>query len=142
MTISQRQFKLLNAMEIPLWVSKQSTAVSSEQSSQTESHINSEVEDKSAETVIAIDLSILLENQLFNDILLTLGASPTEISIENNVLNINKNDKNIFWQFEQVNTLSFQQDLLITPSIDQIEMSPDFKRNLWLLMIEKELICQ
>ncbi len=129
MTISQRQFKLLNAMEIPLWVSKQSQTVNAEPSSQAKNTAS-----KLEET---ISLTTLRENQLFSDILQTLAVPSVDVTLKNNVLTLGR----INWQFSQDNTLSFEQNLLSTPSIDQLEKSPQLKRQLWQLMIDKELIC-
>jgi len=138
MTISKRQFDLLNVMNIPLWVSTQSNKAS------VEKEVDVVEESKIAGTQHSIDHSIelidplLANNHLFSNILLTLGLSTAEISIEANSVNLGL----INWQFSSTNTISFENNLLTTPTIEQLEKSPALKRQLWQLLIESELVCR
>ena len=139
MTISKRQFNLLNAMEIPLWVAKRSSAAPEiKEAQEVESTEIVEKTETTLKNIAQIELPLLSNNQLFKDILLTLGLSPVDISIESNILNLGL----ISWQFSLQNTLNFENNCLISPTIEQLEQSTTLKRQLWQLIIDKELICQ
>lgn len=166
MTISKRQFDLLNVMNIPLWVTKQSTITSVEKEVTTveEAEVgiseigSSKIESaeiKNTQNIIeysitSIDLPSLANTPLFNDILLTLGLSVAEASIEtsaetNEENNVETNIVNlglISWQFSSTKTLAFVNNVLTTPTIEQLEKSSNLKRQLWQLLVKNELICR
>jgi len=137
MTISKRQFDLLNVMNIPLWVTKQSNNTSEERADVVEETPidNSQISIKNSNK---INVSLLTESLLFKDILMTLGLSISEVNFENNVVNLGL----INWQFSSDNIQSFVNNLLSTPPIEQLEKSPALKRQLWQLLIESELVCR
>ena len=156
MTISKRQFDLLNVMNIPLWVAKQSTINSVEKVVTTveEAEVGtSEIKNtlNTAEhSITSIDLPSLANTPLFNDILLTLGLSIDDASTESSALinkenNAETNSVNlglISWQFSSTKTLAFANNVLTTPTIKQLEKSSNLKRQLWQLLVKSELVCR
>jgi len=149
MTISNRQFELLNAMNIPLWVSKQSNTIpvikTTEEEEEKESHLITKEQltpYKPAKTAnnLVVNLEPLIEKPLFNDILVSMGLSSTQAvsgTHTENSVNLGVID----WQFSDKNIISFTNNLLITPYLQVLEKSPQLKRQLWQLIIDKELIC-
>ncbi|MCJ8320389.1 MAG: DNA polymerase III subunit psi [Colwellia sp.] len=143
MTISKRQFDLLNVMNIPLWVAKSSSNALVEKKVEVvevlevteEKSLDNKL--KNNEHSIASITPLLAENCLFNDIILTLGLSKAEVNIEPYAVNLGL----ISWQFSSVNVLGFSNSQLTTPAIEQLEKSPALKRQLWQLLIESELVC-
>lgn len=129
MTISKRQFELLHAMNIPLWVSKPSNTVPLAKTNN---------EKTTGDGVI--DLATLVGNQLFNDILITIGLSSTNAVLDANHKNSVQVGE-IYWQFSDKDIIDFNNNHLIIPSLQQLETSPRLKRQLWQLIIDKELIC-
>jgi len=130
MTISKRQFKLLNAMNIPLWVSKHSDPVP----------VIKTNKEKSTRDVV-VELAALVDNKLFNDILITMGLSSTNAVLATNHKNSVQVGE-IYWQFSDKDMIEFNNNLLIIPNLQQLEKSPKLKRQLWQLIIDKELICR
>ena len=148
MTISNRQFELLNAMNIPLWVSKQSNTIpviKTTEEEKKESHLITKEQltpYKPAKTAnnLVVNLEPLIEKPLFNDILVSMGLSSTQaVSGTHTENSINLGSIN--WQFSDKNIISFTNNLLITPYLQVLEKSPQLKRQLWQLIIDKELIC-
>ena len=148
MTISNRQFELLNAMNIPLWVSKQSNTIpviKTTEEEKKESHLITKEQltsYKPAKTAnnLVVNLEPLIEKPLFNDILVSMGLSSTQAVSDTHTEN-SVNLGVINWQFSDKNIISFTNNLLITPYLQVLEKSPQLKRQLWQLIIDKELIC-
>ena len=158
MTVSKRQFDVLNAMEIPLWVSKK---FSTKHAAQTTSDLASSASEFKAQsfnknqeqteqqqqqqqqhqaptdTIAKVELSALISQPLFSDILMTFGVPISAITVENNTVNLG-----LFrWQFCLTGKLDFTDNLLITPCLAQLEKSSTLKRQLWQLIIDKSLVC-
>ena len=148
MTISKRQFELLNAMSIPLWVSKQSNTVpviKTIKEEQKENHLIIKEQLTPSKPVITsnklvINLTVLVEKPLFNDILVSMGLLSTQAVLGTHTEN-SVNLGVIDWQFSDKKIISFTNNLLITPYLQVLEKSPQLKRQLWQLIIDKELIC-
>ena len=133
MTLSKRHFTLLNAMDIPLWCRHVSTT-----SSGDVQKINTAVTQESpTDSLITVDFESLCNNPLFSDILLSLNLTLEAVKPQES-----KVDCGLFhWQFSSKNALSFQQNILTTPSLEILAQSHTLKRQLWSLIIEHNLLC-
>ena len=153
MTVSKRQFDVLNAMEIPLWVSKKFTTKHAVQTASDLASSTPEFKTQSVnknqerteqqqqkaptDTIAKVELSALTNQALFSDILMTFGVPISAITVENNTVNLG-----LFrWQFCLTGKLDFTDNLLITPCLAQLEKSSTLKRQLWQLIIDKSLVC-
>ena len=142
MSITRRQFGLLNAMGITVWqrrdlpehssqsmqASVESTANASTTKNQQVSP-NNEVEQQSRSTteIIDIDLQALLNQQLFNDIIQCLGASRADLSVQNGQVNLGLFN----WQFSHSEHIEFSHNILTTPDLHTIASSVELKKMLW-----------
>jgi DNA polymerase III psi subunit len=147
MSISKRQFDLLQAMGITVWqrrdLPSHSSAVESTQSRQHVENINDSVTSTNeqvsltpshatspqaaANEIIEIDLKVLLKQPLFNDIIICLGASSADLSITQNQIDLGI----INWQFTQSDSITFEHNCLKTPDLTTIANSPELKKSLW-----------
>jgi len=126
MGINQRQFDQLTEMGISLWHHR-----SSEKLVSTHSVPN-----------ITINLEQLSKIQLFNDILLSLNISIGEVNEQQGLLNLGL----INWQFldnkdksNNESEITFDNNLLLTPSLDTLSTSITLKRQLWHIITNKIL---
>lgn len=143
MSINQDQFDKLSEMGISLWQSRIEDSISDTEPVIEKKYLN-------------IDLTELLTQQLFADILLSAGLSVGEVNLQDDHLdlglfnwfftdNINANDlntddKNAANQ-SAVNTteplIRWSEQQLFTPSITEIAKSPALKKQLWQLLGSK-----
>ena len=156
MTISKRQFELLQAMNIPLWVSKQSVSKQSAPVAivkATKKRELTPVASSVIEPLVAsvdsplindqgINLASLVKNALFNDLLLTMGLSSADAVLAHRGQHSGLTIGIIHWQFSDNKAVTFSHNCLTTPRMEQLAQSPDLKRQLWQLMISNALICQ
>jgi len=126
MGINQRQFDQLTEMGISLWHHRSSKKLVS-----THSVPN-----------ITINLDQLRKIQLFNDILLSLNISIGEVNEQQGLLNLGL----INWQFldnkdksNNESEITFDNNLLLTPSLDTLSTSITLKRQLWHIITNKIL---
>lgn len=156
MTISKRQFTWLTAMGIPLWSERLSSAektltADSETSRQVSSNVSPATK---IETITPVNNSIthssdrpeqknaivalenLSENRLFQDIILAIGLSLTDIKVNQQTLELGS----LHWQFADNNKISFVNNLLITPNLTLLANSVSLKRQLWQLISRQELL--
>ena len=124
MTITNRQFTLLNAMNIPLWAAKNRTAIVKKQ--QEPAKNNSQA---------SLNVDTLSQNKLFIDILLSMKLTITDVSLSNNSLMLGR----FSWVFTDTDQVTFQQALLSTPHLKQLAKSLPLKKQLWEI-IQKEII--
>lgn len=151
MSINKRQFNLLQAMGITVWQRRElttpsstsSNAIQSKQNSNEISHTSSSTENTSSKSVtqsnasqtqqtscsdkVAIDLNALLKQQLFKDIILSIGASSADISIANDQIDLGI----INWQFSKNAEIEFKHNCLKTPALTTLANSPALKKALW-----------
>lgn len=120
MTISQRQFTLLNEMGISLW-----------QRRVLPKKVSTKIYPVEKQTAVlkakTVDLNELNKQQIFNDILLSLNLLPSDISVNNNQLVLKK----LTWQFTNTDNINFTKNTLTTPSLPVITHSPLLKNQLW-----------
>ena len=126
MSINQRQFDQLTEMGISLWRHR-----SSQKSVPTNSVQN-----------ITINLDELSQTKLFNDILLSLNVSIGEVTEQQGLLNLGL----INWQFSDdkdksnnESEIRFNNNQLLTPSLDALSTSITLKRQLWHIITNKIL---
>ena len=125
MSITQRQYNHLQAMNIPLWVRKDITD-------------KDESTGKNEHSAVEIVLEELIVDRAFQDILQCVGITGAEISYENCHLNLGLFN----WQFTNNDSITFEQSLLSTPPIDMLIKTPQLKRQLWQIINEQNLVCQ
>ena len=124
MSINQRQFEQLTEMGISLWQHR-TDKTDSDKASAKKSYID-------------IDLNTLAKQQLFNDILLSLGLSIGEISQQDHHINLGL----FSWYFtasSSSNNIQLLEQQLTTPTIDNLAKSPALKKQLWQLLSKKIL---
>ncbi len=126
MSINQRQFDQLTEMGISLWRHR-----SSQKPVPTNSVQN-----------ITINLDELSQTKLFNDILLSLNVSIGEVTEQQGLLNLGL----INWQFSDdkdksnnESEIRFNNNQLLTPSLDALSTSITLKRQLWHIITNKIL---
>lgn len=148
MSISKRQFNLLQAMGITLW---QRRDLSSQNSSITASvdnnkniegtsvaintsdeHLSEKTQQQITPQVACnkpthIELKTLFKQQLFNDIIRCLGASSADISIDKDQIDLGI----INWQFTDNDNIEFKHNCLKTPDLTTLANSPALKKALW-----------
>ena len=140
MSISKRQFNLLQAMGITVWQRRELLALNDSNETKTTSQTATPLtgqanssenqtknSDASAVSIAALDLSVLLKAQLFNDVLTCLGASSADLAIEHNQINLGI----INWQFTADNTIEFEHNCLKSPDLTTLANSPVLKKALW-----------
>ena len=151
MSINKRQFNLLHAMGITVWQRREltnpsptsSNAMQSKQNSNEINHASSAPENTSSTPVahsnasqtqqtscsdkVAINLDELLKQQLFKDIILSIGASSADISIANDQIDLGI----INWQFSENSAIEFKHNCLKTPVLTTLANSPALKKALW-----------
>ena len=151
MSISKRQFDLLQAMGITTWQrrdlsSQNSASVALDDeannpvqdnnsfpkacagTSITESSADSDNTEKTAVTTHElINLKILLKHPLFKDVIRCLGASSADVSVVGQQI-----DLGIFnWQFTESKAIELKHNCLKTPDLDTLAHSPMLKKALW-----------
>ena len=124
MSINQRQFEQLTEMGISLWQHRSDNSDNEKVATHT--------------SYLEIDLNVLAKQQLFNDILLSLGLSIGEISQQGDHINLGL----FSWYFTLLsssNNIQLLDQQLTTPTIDDIAKSPALKKQLWQLLSKKIL---
>lgn len=118
MSVSSRQFNLLNEMGITLWQRRESLGVN-DAAVQTEN----------------IDFAMLSKNPLFINIIQSIGLSIGEVSCVDHKVNLGF----INWQFSQQNIISLVDNILTSPNMEIIRSSAQLKRELWQVIQEQGL---
>ena len=151
MSISKRQFDLLQAMGITLWQRRDLPSQNSA-SVALENEANSTVQDNNsspkvrpeasitensassdnpikivAEQPALINLNSILKHPLFKDVIRCLGASSADVSVVGEQI-----DLGIFnWQFTESDTIELKHNCLKTPDLNTLAHSPTLKKALW-----------
>jgi DNA polymerase III psi subunit len=123
MSINQHQFEQLTEMGISLWQYRTPKSVNNTVQTQASSYLN-------------IDLNQLVQQQLFNDILLATGLTIGEISHQDDHLNLGLFN----WFFTSTSSqcqIQWLEQQLITPAITEISKSPALKKQLWQLLAKQ-----
>ncbi len=118
MTVTKRQFTLLDEMGIAQWQRRERG---------TENH----TENKEA----SLDFEKITAHPLFDDIIRSIGLSRGEIDVHAHYLGMGL----INWQFSQGEAIDYQENRLTTPSLDTIALSPSLKRQLWQTFVAQKL---
>ena len=150
MSINKRQFNLLQAMGITVWQRRElsdddslsaKSATPVQNAVQDSNSITADTpelsstlaldKNKNQHTVnaepIAIDLTALLKQPLFKDIISSIGASSADLSIAHNQIDLGI----INWQFSDNDHIEFKHNCLKTPDLTTIANSPALKKSLW-----------
>lgn len=122
MITNAKQFNYLNAMGIGIWQQKDNPDVQ---------QTNDESDKDCTENCLTVNLDKLCEQQLFIDLLQSLNVSLDQITLnKDHSLNIGLFN----WQFTQNPHSQYQNNTLTTPAIEQLEQTPQLKRQLWQLL--------
>ncbi len=148
MSISKRQFDLLQAMGITVWQRRElsehdalviKSPEDSQNSLQAEECVHSIFTQSPSSTQQnkpqaytndekpALDLKTLLKQPLFNDIIRCLGVSSADLSMSQNQLDLGI----INWKFTGADRIEFSHNCLTTPTLDTLTNSPALKKALW-----------
>lgn len=148
MSVTKRQFDLLQAMGIAVWQRRElpvqasqpcqvapksnanetTTSITPKNQQLTATTASAELNQTAPEAVRAnIDLQALLEQQLFNDVIQCLGTSRADLSVQNHQIDLGL----INWEFGESNNIEFSHNCLRTPDLDTIANSPQLKKALW-----------
>ncbi len=116
MSINQYQYEQLTEMEISLW----------------QARIPLNLNKKKQHDYLSVNLSDLSSNQLFNDVLQSIGISLGEITPQKKHLNLGLFN----WYFCVTNQgdlfdINYLNNRLITPDLTSISHSTKLKRQLW-----------
>lgn len=129
MTVSKRQFTLLQEMGINVWQQKNKL------NSQDNSALQTPPEEVTAKSNDNINLKDLIEQQLFKDIIQSIGLSIGEVTLEESYVNIGL----VNWHFSTDNELSLKNNLLTTPYLQELAKSTVLKNKLWQLLQSQAL---
>lgn len=144
MSITKRQFDLLKAMDITVWQRRElsTLAQQSEQSgiasiaptqqaiennTKAQAMATEEALQPSPNKSINLDLTELLNQQLFNDVLLCIGASRADLSVQSDQVDLGL----INWQFTDNEQIEFGHNCLKTPNLKTLAKSAQLKKALW-----------
>lgn len=125
MAISKRQYTALKAMDIPLWIRRDSGPTSANNDS------------KGNIALLIVDESACKEHQLFIDILQSLELSVAEVNFSNNHIDLGL----INWSFHAHNNIVYADNTLLTPTLTELALSPELKSQLWRLFNEQNILC-
>lgn len=127
MSITKRQFHLLQAMGIEVWQRKALTEAQPYPSN-TEQTLPAQAQEVEPSNVcIPIDIRQLNESTIFHDIVRSFGISFAEIKVTDNTIDLGL----INWQFCQNNKIALQNNCLVTPPLHELAHSSSLKRELW-----------
>lgn len=132
MAINTRQFTLLTAMGIPLWSHRSSSKTPDK--ALTDGSENG-LSEKAPSTRLSFELSDINKSTLFKDILLSMEVSENDLEVGEKQINTGF----CLWQFSSQAELSFNNKLLITPSLDLLIKNPSLKQQLWQLITKHQL---
>ncbi|MEW6982263.1 DNA polymerase III subunit psi [Colwelliaceae bacterium 6471] len=122
MAVSERQFNLLKEMGIPLWQTRSSSVAKHD----------AQQEDANS---LTINFATLSKNQLFIDILSSINLSIGEVSCDHNCLNLGLFN----WVFSASPDVTLYNNVLTTPSLDELAQSPQLKSLLWQNICEYKI---
>jgi DNA polymerase III psi subunit len=117
MSISHRQFIILQEMGIALWQQKETPTI------------------EVLPSTLDVNIKILSQHTFFNDVILGLGLSLGEISCDKNQISLGL----LNWQFRNQSNISIDSNMLTTPEIKTIQQSPQLKAQLWRQLQEYTL---
>lgn len=147
--VSARQFTLLNEMGIELWQRKsQRQAIeTNDTTAQTDiaqgvAELANTKQDNAAQNkTISIDFNALLQNALFQDILLSLNLSSADVSLVETEHEHYLNLGFLNWKMAENAKISINDATLITPPLTEIAnnsgKSNELKKQLWQLIHQK-----
>lgn len=127
MSITKRQFHLLQAMGIEVWQRKTLTIAQPCQDSTKQALPAQAQEVKSSNAGIPIDIEQLNKSMIFHDIVRSLGISSAEINVYDNTIDLGL----INWQLCNDNKIALQSNCLVTPPLHELANSSTLKRELW-----------
>jgi len=129
MAVSEKQFTLLNEMGIQLWQRRSLTRSTPTVSVNSSEKVTLASKETSANNDVILNFQKISQSPLFIDIITSLSVSIDKVTCVDNVLNLGL----INWQFNNKShsAIHFENELLITPSLDLIAQSSKLKRQLW-----------
>lgn len=126
--MTPHQHTYLNAMGIELWQRK--TLITDQSSKVSDDNKKAVAQVSVSEK---IDLSSLHNSTLFADILLSMGLSLGDVSLQENTLNIGW----LNWRFVEEKNISLTTNTLYTPSLEKIATSSELKTQLWQIIFNQ-----
>lgn len=114
MITNAKQLTYLNAMGIDVWQQKDQCLTN-----------------EPSPNYLSIDFAQLCQQPFFTDLLKSLTITLDEVTLNNN----NCINLGLFnWQFSDTKQSQYQNNTLITPSMEVLTQQPKLKRELWQLL--------
>lgn len=132
MTISQRQFALLTEMGINLWQRKSVNFTPVASLDKQEEKSTTTTSKNLTSPTDNIELIALKKQPILHDIAQSIALSTEQITLAEQGLKIGAYK----WLFTAEQTISFQDNTLITPPLSDIAQSSMLKRQLWQTLQE------
>ncbi len=132
MTISQRQFALLTEMGIGLWQRKSVNFTPIASFDKQEEKSTTTTSKNLTSPADNIELIALKKQPILHDIAQSIALSTEQITLAEQCLKIGSYK----WLFTAEQTISFQDNTLITPPLSDIAQSSMLKRQLWQTLQE------
>ncbi len=132
MTISQRQFALLTEMGISLWQRKSVNFTPVASLDKQEEKSTTTTSKNLTSPADNIELIALKKQPILHDIAQSIALSTEQITLAEKGLKIGSYK----WLFTAEQTMSFQDNTLITPPLSDITQSSMLKRQLWQILQE------
>ena len=133
MTINQRQFALLTAMDIPLWCDKSRAKKVVKARLKSVLNVTPDKVSVANDKIEAryVDIQSLCKQPIFQDILLCLQAIPADVSaLPSSEHEQNIKIKDLSWQFSSVEKIALDNKQLQSPSLAAISNNPMLKKAL------------
>ena len=150
MTINQRQFALLSAMDITLWCDKSRPTIAIHELSPTTVVTNTASDNVKTENIrqylgtdevnvatavnaqAVIKVQALCKQPFFQDILLCLHATPADVSALSSAGHeLSIKIKSLVWQFSSEDQITVKNMQLQSPHLARLRSKPAFKKQLW-----------
>jgi len=125
MTISKRQFDHLTEMGIQLWQRKSLVVDNNKVDCNTR-----------VQPIIEINYPTLAQSQIFNDVLICLGISSSDVTHDESHLQLGL----LTWKFGSEKSITIENNTLTTPTFSTIIESNSLKAELWQAIHQNNLL--
>ncbi len=149
MTINEQQFHYLATMGISVWQSRDGiypsqvkTDHSANQDGNNDVNHDVKIKAKTVESEASVNIAAakvsgydktnLLADGLFQDVLIALGVSVTDVNFNHDKITINT----LEWQFNDQPCCQLNEQVLSTPNLEKIAQNSELKRQLWTLLCQ------
>lgn len=125
MTVTQRQYSHLSEMGINVWQSRHTLNGAA----------TANDDPVPIEQTLTINADEIVTQTIFLDVLHSIHCEIGDIGIKNDVIDLGL----INWQFSDNDTITFDHNILTTPSLSKLSSNAQLKRDLWQILNLKVL---